>query len=219
LTIFDDIEAEAGAASDAYYHRAMSEPTNGDGPGADEIADEAHEHGLAAYCDLVFVSRQVLGLAVAGLYHLWERLTKEFLLRELSSENRLDRNSLRKCIGKANFNQIICCLCEMGWSVRGEAFYGALDRLRLIAAVIKHGDGVSCSTLLSQATELFHDFGHDWMNTDRRADSLELNRVHFEVCDAAVRAFFEAFPERLNRPESPDLVRSAIRHNQKKIGE
>lgn len=218
LTVFDNIEAEADTASDAYYQEAISKPADGDGPGADEIADEAHEHGFAIYCDLVFVSRQVLGLAVAGLYHLWERLTKEFLLREFSSHS-LNRGVLEKEIAKADFAQIVSCLRDMGWRVEAEGFYSHLDRLRLIANVVKHGGETSCSTLLSQAPALFRDFGHEWMNKNRGADCLELQRNHFDECVAAVSAFFDTFPKTLNRTEPPRLVRRALALRQTSGGE
>lgn len=218
LTVFDDMAAEADAASDAHYEEAISKPADGDGPGADEIADEAHEHGFAVWCDLVFVSRQVLGVAVAGLYHLWERLTKEFLFREFLSHS-LNRGVLKKEISQANFAQIVCCLREMGWRVEEEGFYSQLDRLHLIANVAKHGDGTSCDTLLSQAPSLFRDFGHDWMNKNRGADCLELRHDHFDECVTSVCAFFETFPEALNRTEPPRLVRRALALRQRNSGE
>jgi hypothetical protein len=43
------------------------------------VAEYAQEYGLSVYTDLEFVRQQVTGLAIAGLYHLWERLVKEFL--------------------------------------------------------------------------------------------------------------------------------------------
>jgi hypothetical protein len=78
---FQDIEAEADAASEAYFNGRMNQMANEDGPWEDEeaVAEHAQEHGLSVYTDLEFVCQQVTGLAIAGLYHLWERLVKEFL--------------------------------------------------------------------------------------------------------------------------------------------
>jgi hypothetical protein len=184
----------------------MSLPSDGEGPGADEIADDAHEHGFAVYEDLEFVSLQVIGLAIAGLYHLWERLTKEFLLRQFMWQVS-DEHRLKKVVAQANFAQIIESLEEMGWSVRSAAFYGDLDRARLIAAVVKHGDGKSCDELIAVAPELFHDFGDKLLNEGRGAKELELTRNHVEVSAAAVVAFFSGFPQCLRQSELPRLIR------------
>lgn len=81
LPSFHDIEAEADAASEAYFNSRMNQMAGEDGPWEDEgaVAEYAQEHGLSVYTDLEFVRQQVTGLAIAGLYHLWERLVKEFL--------------------------------------------------------------------------------------------------------------------------------------------
>jgi len=78
---FRDIEAEADAASGAYFDSRMNQVVSEDEPWVDEgaVAEDAQEHGFSVYTDLEFVRQQVTGLAIAGLYHLWERLVKEFL--------------------------------------------------------------------------------------------------------------------------------------------
>jgi hypothetical protein len=79
--VFQDIEAEADAASEAYFDSRMNQVASEDESWVDEeaVAEYAQEHGFSVYTDLEFVRRQVTGLAIAGLYHLWERLVKEFL--------------------------------------------------------------------------------------------------------------------------------------------
>ena len=62
---------------------AMSSPVGDDSfdPG-DDFAEAAQEYGLEVYENLRFTHQQVLGLAAAGIYHLWERLLKQFLCKE-----------------------------------------------------------------------------------------------------------------------------------------
>jgi hypothetical protein len=160
------------------------------------LADDAHNYGSEIFEDLEFVRLQIVGLAIAGSYHLWERVTKEFLLRELVRQIE-DAVRLKSQIHKACFEKIVGLLEQMGWQVRMEPFYPELDRLRLIANAVKHGDGPSTTKLLEAAPELFLDFGGDFLNKNLGAEELRLTRQHFEVANAAVASFFETFPEEL----------------------
>jgi hypothetical protein len=193
---FRDIEAEAEAASKAYFNERVNEPAGFDGPDdidhedyEERVYEAAQDHAECVYSDLDFVRGQVTALAIAGLYHLWERLLKQFLVRERIREE--------TSIHKADFKQLTTLLRSCGWDIQTQHFHRDLDRLRFVANVVKHGDGDACNQLLATAPELFFDFGHPWMNEGRGADDLRLNAAHFERFTRAVRAFFERFPERL----------------------
>jgi hypothetical protein len=57
----------------------MNQEASEDGEDEGAVADDAEEYGHRVYADLEFVRQQVTGLAIAGLYHLWERLVKKFI--------------------------------------------------------------------------------------------------------------------------------------------
>jgi hypothetical protein len=186
---FDNIEAEADAVARNYFQQEMSRPSNGDDYDPGGAAEEAPDRGLQAYQDLIFVRGQVMGLAIAGTFHLWERLLKEFLRGERPSES--------SRIDKADFHRLIDWLEEAGWPIRGEQFFGSLSRLRLIANAIKHGDGPACDELLETAPELFTNFEFEILNEGRGAEHLNLTEEHLDAATTAVLNFFAAFPERL----------------------
>ncbi len=176
---FHDIEAEADAASEAYFDSRMNQVASYDGPWEDEgaVAEDAEEHGFSLYTDLEFVRQQVTGLAIAGLYHLWERLLKEFLE---TSFRAIDPPVAPQTVRRADFNVMVVWLRErFGWDIEAEDFFADLDQLHLVANVVKHGDGKSCEALLEKAPRLFHDFGHPSANERRGADDLRLEREHF----------------------------------------
>jgi hypothetical protein len=196
LPAFNEIEAEADAAVEMYFNERINEPVEYDDP--DDFNWEYHEervyeaakgHAESVYLDLEFVRRQITGLAVAGLYHLWERLLKEFLVREGLREKRWTH--------RAKFKQLITLLSDNGWDVLAQDFYRDLERLRLVANTVKHSDGDCCGELLVAAPELFFDWGVPLLNERRGADDLRLDVGHFEQFTQGVRAFFEQFPERL----------------------
>lgn len=195
LPAYGDIEKEADAAAEAYFNEGLNAAA-----GIDELEMEYDEfeervyessqgHGERVYSDLEFVRRQVTGLAIAGLYHLWERLLKEFLRRQRAEEE--------EKIHAAEFDKLVKLLAQYGWNVGKEEFYADLNTLRLIANAVKHGDGKSCDKLLATAPDLFMDFGGPFLNDRRGASDMRLDPVHFDRFAAATRSFFQLFPARL----------------------
>src|ERR1700737_2552465 len=115
LPVFQDIEAEADAASEACFESRMNQEASEDESWVDEgaVAEYAQEHGFGVYTDLEFVRRQVTGLAIAGLYHLWERLVEEVL--ETSFRAVAPPVSPRR-VRRADFNDIVGWLRKrFGW--------------------------------------------------------------------------------------------------------
>ena len=94
---------------------------------------------------LAFVRDRILELAVAGLYHLWEREIVEFLFYDgIGSRQRIDRRQL------SNFNAIVARLRDRGWNIddpERHTFYNTLVELQLVANVSKHGAGSSLDRL------------------------------------------------------------------------
>jgi hypothetical protein len=79
LPIFADIANEADASARKYEQKLMSRCDPHDLWDPSSIAEQALHHGTDVYEDLYFVKRQLIGLAIAGLFHLWEKLSKEMI--------------------------------------------------------------------------------------------------------------------------------------------
>jgi hypothetical protein len=191
---FQDIEAEADAASEAYFDSRMNQMASEDEYWEDEgaVAEHAQEHGLSVYTDLEFVRQQVTGLAIAGLYHLWERLVKEFLEKSFRA---VDPPVPLREVRHADFKVVVGWLRErFGWDIEAEGFFAGLHQLRLVANLVKHRNGDACDALLDEAPELFRDYIHLWGNDLRGADDLRLEREHFVKFTGTVLQFIECFP-------------------------
>jgi hypothetical protein len=185
---------EADAASEAYFDSRVNQVASEEAYWVDEeaVAEYAQEYGLSVYTDLEFVRQQVTGLAIAGLYHLWERLVKEFLE---TSFRAVDPPVTPQTVRRADFNVVVGWLRErFGWDIEAEGFFADLHQLHLVANVVKHGDGDACKALLDKAPELFRDIIHLWGNDLRGADDLRLDREHFVKFTGSVLQFIECFP-------------------------
>ena len=156
------------------------------------VAEHAQEHGLSVHTDVEFVRQQVTGLAIAGLYHLWERLVKEF---SETSFRAVDPPVLPQTVRRADFDVVVVWLRErFGWDIEAEGFFADLHQLHLVANVVKHRNGDSCDALLNKAPELFRDVIHLWGNDLCGADDLRLEREHFVKFTGTVLQFIECFP-------------------------
>ncbi len=195
---FDQIEDEAEAFAQAEYERLGRMPGWEGGPDLAEIADIANDAALSHYVDLVFVKGQLFGLAIAGLYHLWERLLKEFIVRELG-KGPWDEISKKKTVDEWTFENLRGLLELVGFDIRERGFFRDLNVLRLITNTVKHGDGISCRELADEAPELFDRMMHDTAPSlfSLKAADLSLEPKHFDQFAKAVVDFWHEMPELL----------------------
>ena len=195
LPVFDHIDDEASAASEKAWQDAMSSPAYDDNFDPGDYAEAAQEHGIEVYANLHFIRRQLLGLATAGLYHLWERLLKQFFCKELRGWT-FDGRDIHKIMAPANFSSLEDFLSQFGFQLAQQSYYADLCQLRLVSNVIKHGDGKSCDELRTSAPHLFEEYNYHF-DIFSKADSLELKPTDFTHYAKAVMDFWETFPENL----------------------
>lgn len=100
--------------------------------------------------DLLFVHEQVLNLAIAGLYHFWERSMRRVLLR--AHRFRLPVPSRGK-IEKANMQQLLAALHATGNRQPSPELLEEFCELSLLANVVKHGAGTSLRDLAARFPE------------------------------------------------------------------
>ncbi len=195
LPVFDHIEEEASAATDKAWDTAMSSPASEENLDPGDYAEAVQEHGLEVYENLHFTQQQLLGLAAAGLYHLWERLLKQFICKELRGWT-FDGRAIHKIMAPANFSSLEEFLFQFGFQLAQQRYYADLSELRLVANVVKHGDGQSCEDLQTFAPGLFEGYNYHF-DIFSKADSLELRPADFTRYAKAVTDFWDTFPENL----------------------
>ena len=193
--IFDRIEEEAGAETEKAWGNAMSSPAHDENFDPSDYAEAAQDYGLEVYENLRFTRQQILGLATAGLYHLWERLLKQLFCKELRGWT-FDGLTINKKIAPANFRRLEELLSKFGFHLAQQNYYADLCELRLVANVSKHGDGKSCEELQTSAPHLFEGYNYHF-DIFSKADSLELKPSDFTRYAKAVTDFWDTFPERL----------------------
>ena len=203
LPAFEDIESEAHVFAEVEYERLGRRPSwDGD---VDMVAasEEAIERGHERYQDLVFVQRQFQALSIAGLYHLWERTLKEFLVRELDWKG--TSGKFIQGVQRAGFNGLIDILADLDVAVRDQSFFNGLETIRLIANTCKHGDGPTFKRLLDKAPEFLrapYQNGSLFLFGTPGPDDLWIDASKIEELESAIDQFWLSMPEHLPIPEN-----------------
>ena len=131
---FEGIAEDADRATEAEYERLGSMPYDGQTDMSD-VAEMAHDHGIADYETMFGVRQGVLNVLAVGLYHLFEQQQLFFLRRELLSRAEETVPALLK---EAEFKKR---LAECGVECRSFSCADKLHELRTAANAIKHGTG------------------------------------------------------------------------------
>ena len=159
LPVFDHIDEEAATETEKAWQAASSSPACNENVDPSVYAEAVQEYGLEVYKNLQFTRQQLLGLATAGLYHLWERLLKQFLCKELRGWT-FNGCYSRKMIADADFGRLESFLSQFGFQLKKQLYYADVCELRHVANVVKHGDGKSCEELRALAPRLFEGLDH-----------------------------------------------------------
>ena len=205
---FEGIAEDADRATEAEYERLGSMPYDGQTDMSD-VAEMAHDHGIADYETMSGVRQGVLNVLAVGLYHLFEQQQLFFLRRELLPRAEENVPSLLK---EAKFKKR---LAECGVECRSFSCADKLHELRTAANAIKHGTGPAGDELAKLRPDLFSSpylrllEGDDaesshaavWPNSiyaPLAGDDLYVSeRDLSEWCDAAI-AFWEELSEILD---------------------
>jgi hypothetical protein len=195
---FRDIEEQAKAYGGAAYESLCSMPGDENTDLAD-LAESAHDQSVDFYMMLGDLKKQVLLGALAGLYHQWDKDLRDFLEHELRHD--LTAEFAVKESWLPNIGEIFDTLKEFGWDCTTVPFYEKIDGCRLIVNAYKHGKGKSLNDLAARFPEYLPNpiqetsplfTGNEFLDPEW----LDISETQFDELAAALRQFWEAFPER-----------------------
>lgn len=151
---FEKVAEEAESVADEEFRKLGQLPA-WDGNDMGDLAEQAHEAGLAYYEGMTAAKQAILNVLAAALYHLHEQQLLQFYRRELlgHSHGQATDPQLLK-IGK-----VVQSLREHGIDcVNGFPSWAVVDELRLVANTVKHGYGDSSEALQARRPEMFVSF-------------------------------------------------------------
>jgi hypothetical protein len=197
---FIDVDGETDSYADNEYRRLSSMPGSEHLDGGD-ISEIAIDRAQDFYCLLYDLKAQMLLGSIAGMYHQWEKELRRLLQIELSHD--YDQKEVKSQVWKWTIDEVFEMLKEFGWNYKNFDHPSRLKACGLVVNVYKHGNGRSLNDLAKFYEEYINDptslskdkslFNPDYL--DYRW--LLVSETHFDEFAAALRAFWDDFPERL----------------------
>ena len=176
---FANLSAEADNVQNEEYERLNSSYSGWEEDDS-RISEAAYHKGVDYYLATAAIRQGVVNLMVAGLFHLFEQhaitVTREvcYPSRPPSTDKPFD--GLKQCIR------------TLGIEASALPSYNKLDELRLLANVVKHGDGGSASKLRTLRPDLFEESSLPLRPLI--GDGVKLTENHFTEYKTVVESFW-----------------------------
>lgn len=116
---------------------------------ADYFYESGHEWVISQCLQIAEVNGYMAGVAIVGLYHLWEKQVVLYLKKELLHDWVIEDRKLPQ-----KWSQIVEVFKAYSTNFEDLPFYSDLNELRLVANTVKHGHGVSYKELAETRADI-----------------------------------------------------------------
>ena len=134
------------------------------------------------------------GLAIAGLFHQWERDTRKVIAS-------FDKGLSSTKLDKADFSKLCKMLEGIGFVIKEHNVFSGMRTTCLIANTIKHGTGSSFKHLLKEKPDLFRQHGRKLRAA--QPDDLRLTEREFDAAATAISGTWTACEMAVNHGGAP----------------
>jgi len=147
--VFDNIEEEASQIADEHFREMGTYFPEYHDEG--DFAEDAWEKGLEHYEGLSLIRYNTKLMWISTMYQFWEQQVRKFLFEEISRTHKMYDKKNNEITFKSfctrGINEIKEAFLKFDYNLETLTIWSDIDELRLLANVIKHGDGQSASQL------------------------------------------------------------------------
>lgn len=204
--VFNHLEEDADKVAQEHFED-LGQYFDPDRHGYEDLDDIAFEKGLEYYEAMSLVRYNNQLMWISTMYQFWEQQVRKFLFDEITNSGiaLLDKKGEKiefKKYCSRGINDIKEEFVSFGQNIETMTCWSNIDELRLLANVIKHGDGGSATDL----EELRPDFFKSDINeisllkihrTVLNERILNISDSDFIKYKKALQGFWEGLPERL----------------------
>lgn len=156
--------------------------------------NDGFEYAQERYKDLLWAKKQVLNIATVGLYHLWEKSIRDFLITELHNftnaigKEQKNNKKTQDMILRASFitiKEALSPYVELNNSLE------TIAELSQVVNVLKHGEGNSFYCLMKDYPSLINN------NSVHINEKLEISVERFRHYHKALSEFWNKLPENI----------------------
>lgn len=203
IPIFSSLEEESNKIADEKYHD-LGRYFNPERDDPADYAEMAWEAGLEHYESMSLMQYNMRLMWISTLYQFWEQQVRKFVFEEVTRTHKfIDKNGNEVAFAgfcTRGIDDIKDEFKEFGQDLEKLNSWSKIEELRLLANVIKHGDGWS-ATKLKQLRPDFFDSGVmstdllDLYKTTLGERVLNIEDCEYKIyCDAIVQ-FWDDLPD------------------------
>ncbi|MBE7123672.1 hypothetical protein [Bacillus cereus] len=203
--VFDNIDEEAKEKAEE-AHRQMTAHLIPEYCDPSEYADDAWQYGIEYYENISLMQYITKLMWISTMYQFWEQQLRKFLYKELTRNGYIYAAKNNKEIEYKDFctniGKIKHFFLEFKVDLTSLQCWEKLEELRLLANVIKHGDGGSATSLMNTRPRIFnsaHVSGNllERYKTTLNDKVLDVNEQDIKDYADAIIDFWEQLPERM----------------------
>lgn len=204
--VFENLEQEANDMAQSHYEE-LGQYFDPDRHDEADFADSAFEKGLEYYEAVSLVKYNNQLMWISTMYQFWEQQVRKFLYDEITHSGITLFNEKGQEIDFKNYctrgiKAIKEEFADFGQDLEKMKRWSDINELRLLANVIKHGDGGSATELEELRPDFF--ISQITENNLLKVHRTVLNEQVLNVSDSdfikykeALQSFWEQLPERL----------------------
>lgn len=204
--VFENLEEEANSIAQNHYEE-LGQYFDPDRHDEADFADSAFEKGLEYYEAVSLVKYNNQLMWISTMYQFWEQQVRKFLYDEITHSGYTLVDKKGQEIGFKRYcangiREIKEEFISFGQNLEELECWSTIDELRLLANVIKHGEGGAATKLEKLRPDLFKSEITE--NNLLKIHRTVLNEQVLNVSDSdyikykeALQSFWEELPERL----------------------
>lgn len=204
--VFNNLEEEANEVAQSYYEE-LGQYFDPDRNDYEDYADLAFEKGLEYYDAISLVRYNNKLMWVSTMYQFWEQQVRKFLYDEITQSGYTLFDEKGKEMGFRRYcdkgiREIKGEFISFGQNLEELECWSTIDELRLLANVIKHGEGGAATKLEKLRPDFFKSeiTESNLMKSYRTVlneQVLNIKGSDFIKYKTALQNFWEELPERL----------------------
>ena len=205
IGVFDNIERESDEAANRHFEE-LGEYFSPEETDMDFFVDSAFNKGLEHFETVSLVQYNVKLMWFSTMYQFWEQQVRFYLYRE-GGYSLLGNSKDGKEVSFKSFCTSIKLIKEeflkFGHDIKEMNCWNDIDELRLLANVIKHGDGGAATQLMNKRADFFYDefLGgntFDLYGTALNEKTLIVEEKQLILYKEALQSFWKELYEQIN---------------------
>jgi len=212
LSQFHDMEKEAEQEAERWLEeRAPYFDPDRDDPNT--AYENAYQEGVGYYLLLSEMRDQTRLSLVAGMYHMWDKQLRSWLMKEIRHWH--DGDTVKKKVWSATFDEISELLAATGLVKADNTYVARLSAFRYVVNVYKHGDGPAFERIKADHTEFLHQSAYQDIDPELLwidFTSLTVSETQLDELSQAITDFWNGIPYEVRYSqveEAPDWFTKA----------